>query len=155
MWLLLATEPLPSAQPRSPWKEGGEGKPLRRHRHTGSAAHRALAPACALRSLRALTAAVRHEGLKGSSVGGVADSEASNHWRPLRMQHGSSGSKPGFIQSAGEEGEVPTLQRAHRLLSRRAVSPARAPDSEPRRAKGCCARGLASRSPLGPLFSSR
>lgn len=38
VWLLLATEPLPSAQPRSPWNEGGEGNGC------GAAA----APACPL-----------------------------------------------------------------------------------------------------------
>lgn len=102
VWLLLATEPLPSAQPCSSWKEGGEGKRLRRRR---------LAAARAPRSLRALTAAVRRGGPKGSSDGGVAASEASNYWRPLCMQHGSSGSKTGCIRSAAEAGAARSAGR--------------------------------------------
>lgn len=82
VWLLLATEPLPSAQPRSPWKEGGEGKRLRRRGRAGSAARRALAPARALWSLRTLTTAVLQERPKGSQAGGVAASGASNYRRP-------------------------------------------------------------------------
>lgn len=70
--------------PAAPGRKVAKGNPLRRRRHAGSAAQKALlAPARALRSLRALTAAVRHGGQKGSSAGGVAASEASNDWRPL------------------------------------------------------------------------
>lgn len=41
----------------------------------------------------------RRAPLKGSWVGGVSASGASNHWCPPRMQHGSSGSKTGGSSS--------------------------------------------------------
>lgn len=63
------------------------------------------------RSLRALTAAARHEGPEASSVGGVAASQASNYWRPLRTQHGSPGSKTGFVQPAAEAGAAEPAER--------------------------------------------
>lgn len=154
VWLLLATEPLPSAQPRSPWKEGGEGKRLRRRGRAGSAARRALAPARALWSLRTLTAAVRQERPKGSQVGGVAASGASNYWRPPWMQHGSWGSKTGFLRPAGEAGAVACAERPQAPFQP-GIRLARAPDSELGRAQGSRARGSASPSPLDPLFSIR
>ena len=48
---------------------------------------------------------------KGSRVGGVAASGASNYWRPPRMQHGSSGSKTELFQSAGEAGDADSVAR--------------------------------------------
>lgn len=48
---------------------------------------------------------------KGSRVGGVAVQGASNYWRPPRMQHGSSGSKTGLLQFAGEAGAADSAAR--------------------------------------------
>lgn len=67
MWLLLATEPLPSAQPRSPWKEGGEGKRRRRGR-AGSAARRDRVPSRGPPSLRAVTLVGLPQRALGSGV---------------------------------------------------------------------------------------
>lgn len=64
-----------------PGKEGGEGKRLRRSGDAGWPPA-GPPPTRARRSLRALTAAVPHEGPKGSWVGGVTASGASNYWRP-------------------------------------------------------------------------
>lgn len=157
----MATEPLRRAQPRSPWKEGGgKGKRLRR-RSLGlgeSAARRTLPPARALRPLGALTTAVPHEGPKGSWVGGVIASGASNYWRPPRMQHGSWGSHTGFLQSAGKPGTLDAAEHPP-LLSRPGVCPACAPSGSQ------AARRAASRanpphrhpsalcSPLGGLLA--
>lgn len=149
VWLLLATEPLRSAQPRSPWKEGGEGKRLRR----GGRAARAtvglnLAPEPSGPFGPCLQ--LSHEGPQGSWVGGDTASGASNYWRLLRMQHGSWVSKTGFIQSAGKAGAAGSTE--HLPAPPHAGSP---PCSCPRLgARPGFARGPASPSPLCPLFST-
>lgn len=69
-------------------------------------------------------------------------------WQP-RLEDWGFFSPPGSVGGGADSAERPPA------AFQAGVSPASAPDPEPGGAKGCCARGLASRSPLGPLFSSR
>lgn len=69
MWLLLATEPLRSSQPRSPWKEGGEGKRLRHSGRAGRTTGRALPRAGALRFPSGLVCSCHTKGHRALGLG--------------------------------------------------------------------------------------
>lgn len=90
------------AQPRSPWKEGGQGKRRRGRCRLCISWDRvplqrpAIPSGCDARR-------APPKGLLGR--GCLSASGASNHWCPPRMQHGSSGLEDwGLFQSAGVGG---------------------------------------------------
>lgn len=136
VWLLLATEPPPRAEPRSPWKEGGERKRLRRRARRPQGSGSRPRPALPSGFDRSCAAGTKRQGAPGLGVSLPRERQMTGALRECNMA--APARRLGSLGPPARRGRG--LRRAPAAASRAGISPARAPDPEPGWAEGSGAR---------------